>query len=65
MHNADHIVASWLEGSDSEAGLANPAGPLYAGGVEPQKAGTEGTAGALQTKPIFCDISTITNTCFG
>jgi hypothetical protein len=33
MSNADHVVASWLEGSDNANGLDNPAGPLFFGGL--------------------------------
>lgn len=62
--NANQIVSSWLNGTDS-AGMANPAGPLFADGQLTAQSAGDGAASILMTRPIFCDVSTSTGTCFG
>lgn len=64
MLSADQIVSSWLAGSDVVAGMENPAGSMYVGGLA-APAAEDGTLDILQTKPIFCDISTSSGSCFG
>lgn len=38
MLDADQVVSSWLNGSDSVNGMDNPAGSLFAGGTSAMEA---------------------------
>ncbi len=37
----DSVVVAWLAGAEAPGGLANPAGPLFTGGVETEQALTD------------------------
>jgi hypothetical protein len=41
MLNAEQVVSSWLNGSDSVNGMDNPAGSLFLGGVSAMEAAIE------------------------
>jgi Family of unknown function (DUF6229) len=49
----DAILAGWLSGSETVAGMHNPAGPLYVGGAETEAALTD-AADMLLTKCSSC-----------
>lgn len=36
--STDAVVSAWLAGAESADGFANPAGPLFVGGVETEQA---------------------------
>lgn len=65
MLSAEQIVSSWLEGSDTEAGMASPAGPMLVGGLAAADTVDDGVASILATKGVLCDISVPSGTCFG
>jgi hypothetical protein len=41
--DADSVLAAWLSGAESAAGLNNPAGPLFFGGGAGEAALTDST----------------------
>lgn len=65
MLNANQIVSAWLEGSDIVAGMENPAGSMLVGSQAAPSEPGESSHPVLETRPIYCDVSVISNTCFG
>lgn len=53
---AEEIVSSWLTGAPVLAGVANPAGPLYVGGVSTETALAE-ASDSLYTGCSSCTAS--------
>lgn len=57
----DGVVAAWLSGAESADGLANPAGPLFVGGIETEQALTDPVellltrcSSCTASRPGFC-----------